>query len=50
MPNKETKTMMDYIASCPEFIRSNTADSKNLTRPLVEEYVKGGYKNILIVA
>ena len=24
MPNKETKTMMDYIASCPEFIRSNT--------------------------
>ena len=50
MPNKETKTMMDYIASCPEFIRSNTADSKNLTRPLVEEYVNGGYKNIWIVA
>ena len=50
MPNKETKTMMDYIASCPEFIRSNTADSKNLTRPFVEEYVNGGYKNIWIVA
>ena len=46
MPNKETKTMKDYIASCPEYIRSNTSDSKNLTRPLVEENVNVGYKNI----
>lgn len=50
MSQKETKTMMDYIASCPEFIRANVADSKNLTAPFVEEYVNGGYRNIWIVA
>lgn len=50
MSEKETKTMMDYIASCPEFIRKNVADSKSLTAPFVEEYVNGGYKNIWIVA
>lgn len=50
MSQKETKTMMDYIASCPEFIRANVAKSKNLTAPFVEEYVNGGYRNIWIVA
>lgn len=50
MSSKDTKTMMDYIASCPEFIRANVADSKTLTAPFVEEYVNGGYKNIWIVA
>lgn len=50
MSEKGTKTMMDYIASCPEFIRANVTVSKELTAPLVEEYVNGGYKNIWIVA
>lgn len=44
------KTMLDYIADCPEFIRNNVADSVALTKPLVDEYVNGGYKNIWIVA
>ena len=44
------KTMLDYIADCPEFIRNNVADSAALTKPLVDEYVNGGYKNIWIVA
>ena len=44
------KTMLDYIADCPEFIRNNVADSAALTKPLVDEYVSGGYKNIWIVA
>lgn len=42
--------MLDYIADCPEFIRNNVADSAALTKPLVDEYVSGGYKNIWIVA
>lgn len=42
--------MMDYIASCPEFIRANVNGSKALTTPLVDEYINGGYKNIWIVA
>ena len=44
------KTMLDYIADCPKFIRNNVADSAALTKPLVDEYVSGGYKNIWIVA
>lgn len=36
------KTMLDYIADCPEFIRNNVADSAALTKPLVDEYVSGG--------
>lgn len=43
-------TMQNYIASCPEFIRNNVSHSKELTAPLVKEYISGGYKNIWIVA
>lgn len=50
MEHTEKKTMMDYIASCPEYIRRNVADSASLTQPLVDEYVHGGYKNIWIIA
>lgn len=50
MQNQKNKTMMDYIASCPAYIRKNVADSAALTRPLVDEYVNGGYKNLWIVA
>lgn len=46
----EKKTMLDYIASTPEYIRKNVADSARLTGPLVEEYVSGGYQNIWVVA
>ena len=31
------KTMLDYIADCPEFIRNNVADSAALTKPLVDD-------------
>ena len=34
------KTMLDYIADCPEFIRNNVADSAALTKPLVDEYAR----------
>ena len=50
MPNEKKITMQDYVASCPEYIRSNVARSAELTQPLVDEYVNGGYKNIWIVA
>ncbi len=50
MEQLHKKTMLDYIASCPEFIRNNVMNSVELTRPLVEEYINGGYKNIWIVA
>lgn len=50
MKNKDQKTMLDYIASCPQFIRENVAHSTELTRPLVEEFVGGGYQNLWIVA
>lgn len=43
-------TMLDYIASTPEYLRRNIADSARLTAPLVEEYVSGGYENLWIVA
>ncbi len=46
----EKKTMLDYIASSPEYIRKNVADSGKLTQPLVDEYVNGGYQNIWVVA
>lgn len=47
---QKNKTMLDYIASCPEYIRRNVADSAALTKPLVDEYVDGGYTNLWIVA
>ncbi len=50
METTAKKTMMDYIADCPEFIRKNVTQSAELTKPLVDEYVNGGYKNIWIVA
>ena len=44
------KTMQDYIASCPEFIRTNVARSKELAEPLVQEFVRGSYSSIWIIA
>ena len=43
------KTMQDYIASCPEYIRTNTAQSTSLTAPAVSEFVSGNYRSIWIV-
>ena len=34
------KTMLDYIADCPEFIRNNVADSAALTKPLLDRCVR----------
>ncbi len=42
--------MMNYINDCPAYIRRNVAQSAELTKPLVDEYVNGGYKNVWIVA
>lgn len=50
MMTQKNKTMLDYISSCPEFIRANVNDSAALTAPVVEEYVQGHYKNLWIVA
>lgn len=50
METNAKKTMMDYISDCPRYIRKNVAQSAELTKPLVDEYVNGGYKNIWIVA
>ena len=50
MEQAKKKTMLDYITSCPEYIRKNVAQSAELTKPLVDEYVNGHYKNIWIVA
>ena len=44
------KTMQDYIASCPAYIRNNIENSKELTKPAVEEFLKGNYRTIWIVA
>ena len=45
-----TKDYAGLHCRLPEFIRNNVADSAALTKPLVDEYVSGGYKNIWIVA
>lgn len=50
MQSQSNKTMLDYIRSCPAYIRNNVTNCAELTRPLVEEYVNGGYKNLWIVA
>ena len=44
------KTMQDYIASCPEMIRANTAESRQLTEPLVNAFLQGNYRTIVIIA
>lgn len=50
MDSQQKKTMMDYIKSCPQFIRDNVAHSAELTQPLVDEFISENYKNIWIVA
>ena len=50
MSKKEQKTMLDYITTSPQYIRENVARSAELTRPMVEEFVNGGYQNLWIVA
>ncbi|MBQ7737646.1 MAG: SIS domain-containing protein [Oscillospiraceae bacterium] len=43
-------TMLDYIAATPAAMEENVRRSRELTRPLTEEYVGNGYKNVWIVA
>lgn len=50
MQSQNSKTVLDYIQSCPEYIRRNVADCEALTRPLVDEFVNGGYNTLWIVA
>ena len=44
------KTMQDYIASCPEYIRANVEQSAELTKPVVEEFMSGSFRTIWIIA
>ena len=48
--SEKKRTMKDFVADCPQFIRDNVANSVELTKPVVDEYVSGNYKNIWIVA
>ena len=50
MGTEKKLTMGDIIATCPAYMRQNIAQSAALTRPLVEEYIAGGYHDIWIVA
>ena len=43
-------TMRDYVASTPEYMRKNINNSLELTKPLVDEYINKGYKNVWIIA
>ncbi len=47
---EQKATMLDYIASTPEYLRQNIGKSAELTAPLVEEYVSGGYQTLWIIA
>lgn len=44
------KTMLDYVAESTAAMAANIKKSKELTLPLVKEYVEGSYKNIWIIA
>ncbi len=50
MTENSKETMLDYIKKSAEVIRSNLEISQELTAPLVEEYLKGSYKSIWIIA
>ncbi len=43
------KTMQDYIASCPDYIRHNTVASALLTKPVTKEFLRGNYRTIWII-
>lgn len=43
-------TMLDYIKEAPSVVLANVEKSKELTKPLVDEFIKGEYDNIWIVA
>jgi len=44
------KTMQNYVEETPAVVAKNVARSAKLTAPLVDEFVKGGYKDIWIIA
>lgn len=50
MNEQKKLTMQDYINSCPEYIRKNVSESKELTAPIVNEFLKGNYKSVWIIA
>lgn len=47
---KKEFTMDDYIRETPEIFLDNLKYRKRLTEIMVNEYKKGGYRNILIIA
>ena len=47
---EKQKTMMDYILESPEIVVKNVEQSKTLTKPLVDLFLKKEYKTIWIVA
>jgi glucoselysine-6-phosphate deglycase len=50
MPENVKETMLTYVQESPEAVAANIENSEALTAPLVEEYLKGDYRNIWIVA
>lgn len=44
------ETMLDYIQKTPEMIRKNVQNNKELTRTLVEEYLKEDFDSIVLIA
>ena len=50
MPENVKETMLTYVQESPEAVAANIETSEALTAPLVEEYLKGDYRNIWIVA
>jgi glucoselysine-6-phosphate deglycase len=46
----EKPTMMTYIKESPDQIRKNVDHSTQLTQTLVDLYVRGNYKNVVIIA
>lgn len=44
------KTMLDYINEAPKVVIENVKNSETLTKPLVDEFLKGHYKQVWIVA
>ncbi len=42
--------MMDYVAAAPAAMEENIRRSETLAGPLAEEYVRGGYRDLWIVA
>ena len=44
------ETMMDYILETPKAVLANLERAEELTKPLVDLYLRKDYRNIVLVA